>query len=239
MTIFMGSWEHADNFHRIATIAACMSIVVTAVYILRAIGKVAMGPLRSGYEQIRDAGMEWTLCCIYSLLAILAIGIIPSWLNQLVSPAADIIIQKKSVRNRKCWMTSLILMKQELLLTVIIFLLLFIKITAACAMKNCYPDAVALLLNFLTGFSLTGGSLSMACIALRIAGIAEEYFLNLAVYPRIVVIFTLPEKSNTWQSILSWCCRLPCWVCSWWYQAGTCWSSTCLLIRPPSPHGDG
>jgi NADH-quinone oxidoreductase subunit M len=45
MTVFVGSWENADAFHRIATIAACVSIVVTAVYILRAIGKVAMGPL--------------------------------------------------------------------------------------------------------------------------------------------------------------------------------------------------
>src|SRR5207342_1709471 len=37
VTIFMGSWEKTDIFYRIATIAACMSIVVTAVYILRAI----------------------------------------------------------------------------------------------------------------------------------------------------------------------------------------------------------
>lgn len=98
MTIFMGSWEHADNFHRIATIAACMSIVVTAVYILRAIGKVAMGPLRSGYEQIRDAAWNERFAVFVLLIAILAIGVIPSWLNQLVSPAADIIIQKISAQ---------------------------------------------------------------------------------------------------------------------------------------------
>ncbi|MBS1732220.1 MAG: NADH-quinone oxidoreductase subunit M, partial [Bacteroidetes bacterium] len=98
MTIFMGSWEHADNFHRIATIAACMSIVVTAVYILRAIGKVAMGPLRAGYEQIRDAAWNERFAVFVLLIAILAIGVIPSWLNQLVSPAADIIIQKISTQ---------------------------------------------------------------------------------------------------------------------------------------------
>src|SRR5881394_4222940 len=38
MTVFMGSWENPDPLHRIATIAACLSIVVTAVYILRAVG---------------------------------------------------------------------------------------------------------------------------------------------------------------------------------------------------------
>src|SRR6266487_1913469 len=47
VTIFMGSWEKPELFYRIATIAACMSIVVTAVYILRAIGQTAMGPLKN------------------------------------------------------------------------------------------------------------------------------------------------------------------------------------------------
>ncbi|MCY7310150.1 MAG: NADH-quinone oxidoreductase subunit M, partial [Chitinophagaceae bacterium] len=42
MTVFMGSWQNDDAFHRIATIAAAMSIVVTAVYILRAIGQTVM-----------------------------------------------------------------------------------------------------------------------------------------------------------------------------------------------------
>jgi len=34
MTVFVGSWQNADSFYRIATIIACASIVVTAVYIL-------------------------------------------------------------------------------------------------------------------------------------------------------------------------------------------------------------
>ncbi len=55
MTVFMGSWENADAFHRIATIAACMSIVVTAVYILRAVGQVAMGPIKASYASLGDA----------------------------------------------------------------------------------------------------------------------------------------------------------------------------------------
>src|SRR6476660_5916458 len=56
MTVFMGSWQKADAFYRIATIAACMSIVVTAVYILRAIGQTVMGPIKTaGYLQLKDA----------------------------------------------------------------------------------------------------------------------------------------------------------------------------------------
>src|ERR1044072_5826428 len=46
VTVFMGSWEKADNWYRLATVLACASIVVTAVYILRAMGKVIMGPLQ-------------------------------------------------------------------------------------------------------------------------------------------------------------------------------------------------
>src|SRR5438105_967163 len=45
MTVFMGSWQNPDMFYRIATIGACASIVVTAVYILRATGKAIMGPV--------------------------------------------------------------------------------------------------------------------------------------------------------------------------------------------------
>jgi NADH-quinone oxidoreductase subunit M len=84
MTVFVGSWEHADAFHRIATIAACMSIVVTAVYILRAIGQTAMGPLKESYAHLTDAGWNERLAAIILILGILAIGIAPFWLVDLI-----------------------------------------------------------------------------------------------------------------------------------------------------------
>jgi NADH-quinone oxidoreductase subunit M len=96
MTVFVGSWQNTDAFHRIATIIACMSIVVTAVYILRAIGKVAMGPLKQGYESITDATWNERMAAIILVAGILAIGLAPFWLNDLISPAADIIMQKIS-----------------------------------------------------------------------------------------------------------------------------------------------
>ena len=94
MTVFVGSWEHADIFHRIATIAACMSIVVTAVYILRAIGKVAMGPLKAGYEQLSDATWNEKLAAIILIIGIIAIGVAPFWLNDLLDPATREIMDK-------------------------------------------------------------------------------------------------------------------------------------------------
>jgi len=96
MTVFVGSWENTDAFHRIATIVACMSIVVTAVYILRAIGKVAMGPVKDSYAGLTDANWYEKTAAVILIAGILAIGLAPFWLNELISPGADIIMHKIS-----------------------------------------------------------------------------------------------------------------------------------------------
>ena len=46
MTIFVGSFQNSDMFHRVFTIVACCSIVITAVYILRVVGKLLFGPIQ-------------------------------------------------------------------------------------------------------------------------------------------------------------------------------------------------
>ncbi len=94
MTVFMGSWQHPDTFRRVATILACLSIVVTAVYILRAIAKTAMGPLKEGFETLSDATWNEKLAALILIAGILAIGVAPYWLNDLISPGAEIIMQK-------------------------------------------------------------------------------------------------------------------------------------------------
>ena len=95
MTVFMGSWQIADTAYRIATIAACMSIVVTAVYILRAIGKTAMGPITNQkFSFLKDAAWNEKLAAALLVIGIVAIGIAPFWLNELLQPGSDIIIKK-------------------------------------------------------------------------------------------------------------------------------------------------
>jgi NADH-quinone oxidoreductase subunit M len=94
ITIFMGSWQHPDMFHRIVTILACMSIVVTAVYILRAISKVAMGPMKATFIHLKDADWNEKLAAVILLFGIIAIGVAPFWLNDLIRPGAEIIMQK-------------------------------------------------------------------------------------------------------------------------------------------------
>ena len=94
MTVFVGAWQNADAFHRIATIAACLSIVVTAVYILRAVGQTAMGPIKESFTQLPDAAWNEKLAAIILIIGILAIGLAPFWLNDLIRPSTEIIIQK-------------------------------------------------------------------------------------------------------------------------------------------------
>jgi NADH-quinone oxidoreductase subunit M len=92
MTVFVGSWQNDDTFHRIATITAAMSIVVTAVYILRAIGKTAMGPITNNdFLELKDANWNEKLAAIILVIGIVSIGIAPGWLNELLKPAAEII----------------------------------------------------------------------------------------------------------------------------------------------------
>jgi NADH-quinone oxidoreductase subunit M len=101
MTVFMGSWEKAGAFYRVATIVACMSIVVTAVYILRAVGQVAMGqphlqPFSKGEGSmpLRDASWNEKLASGLLIIGIVAIGVAPFWLNDLINPGAEMIMKR-------------------------------------------------------------------------------------------------------------------------------------------------
>ncbi|HEX5002440.1 MAG TPA: NADH-quinone oxidoreductase subunit M [Bacteroidia bacterium] len=95
MTVFIGSWEHADAFYRIATILACASIVVTAVYILRAVGKVIMGPLTdTQHLPFGDATWNEKAAAVLLVAGIVAMGVAPFWLNDLVAPGAALIVGK-------------------------------------------------------------------------------------------------------------------------------------------------
>jgi NADH-quinone oxidoreductase subunit M len=94
MTVFMGSWEHPDTFRRVATVLACLSIVVTAVYILRAVAQTAMGPLRDEFKNLSDATWNEKLAALILIAGIIAIGVAPFWLNDLISPGAEIIMNR-------------------------------------------------------------------------------------------------------------------------------------------------
>jgi NADH-quinone oxidoreductase subunit M len=86
ITVFMGSWQHAGEWYRLATILACSSIVITAVYILRATGQTIMGPLKdTHYNGLGDAAWNERLAGILLTAGIVAIGIAPFWLSRLLT----------------------------------------------------------------------------------------------------------------------------------------------------------
>jgi NADH-quinone oxidoreductase subunit M len=53
-----------------------------------------MGQLKEQYNYLSDATWNEKLAAIVLMIGILAIGLAPGWLNQLVSPGADVIMQK-------------------------------------------------------------------------------------------------------------------------------------------------
>jgi NADH-quinone oxidoreductase subunit M len=86
ITIFIGSWQRPGSASHLATILACASIVVTAVYILRATGQTIMGPLKEAqYNSLSDAAWYERLAGILLVAGILVIGVAPFWLNELIN----------------------------------------------------------------------------------------------------------------------------------------------------------
>jgi NADH-quinone oxidoreductase subunit M len=85
MTIFVGSFQHTDLFHRILTIVACTSIVITAVYILRVIGKILYGKIQDEHHaHLTDAKWYERISVVTLIIAIFAIGIMPSWISGMI-----------------------------------------------------------------------------------------------------------------------------------------------------------
>ena len=85
MTIFVGSFEHTDMFHRVFTIVACSSIVITAVYILRVVGKLLFGPVQDEHHlQLTDATWWERLSTITLIVSVAAIGCFPNFFESLI-----------------------------------------------------------------------------------------------------------------------------------------------------------
>ena len=94
MTVFVGSWEDKSLWVRLATILSCASIVVTAVYILRATGKVIMGPIRESFLALSDAVWYEKMAAIFLLAGIFVMGIAPFLLQYIIGDEAGAIVHQ-------------------------------------------------------------------------------------------------------------------------------------------------
>jgi len=85
MTIFVGSFQHTDVFHRVLTIAATASIVITAVYILRVVGKILYGKTEHA-DHLTDPDARWyeRIAVVTLIVAIVALGSAPLWMSNMI-----------------------------------------------------------------------------------------------------------------------------------------------------------
>ena len=94
MTIFVGSFQNDDTFHRVCTIVACTSIVVTAVYILRVVGKILFQKIPNpDFLKLTDATWDERLAVGGLIFCVAGLGTAPFWAQEVIYEAVGPIIQ--------------------------------------------------------------------------------------------------------------------------------------------------
>jgi NADH-quinone oxidoreductase subunit M len=95
MTIFVGAFQNADTFHRVATIIAASSIVVTAVYVLRVVGILLLGKIKNEhFETLPDARWYDKVSVVTLIFGITFIGMAPLWLSDMITGGLGPIMHK-------------------------------------------------------------------------------------------------------------------------------------------------
>lgn len=85
MTIFNGAFMDNDTFHRTVTIIACTSIVITAVYILRVVGKILYGKVSNPeYLKLTDATWDERVAVACLIFAVAGLGMAPLWVSDMI-----------------------------------------------------------------------------------------------------------------------------------------------------------
>lgn len=94
MTIFVGSFLHNDTFRRVLVIIATSSIVITAVYILRLVGKILYGnPINKHHLTLTDATWDERIAVICLVICIAGLGMAPWWINNMISESVVPVLQ--------------------------------------------------------------------------------------------------------------------------------------------------
>ena len=88
MTIFVGSFENADTFHRVCTLIACTSIVITAVYILRVVGKILYQKVPNPeFYKLHDATWDERIAVGGLIFCVAGLGLFPLFFQDIISSA--------------------------------------------------------------------------------------------------------------------------------------------------------
>lgn len=99
MTIFVGAFQHHDLFTRVTSIIVVSSIVITAVYILRAAGIMLFGPIKNeSFLSLKDATWYEKVSVFMLIFAIAAVGMYPEWLSTMISDSVGVLVERFVVR---------------------------------------------------------------------------------------------------------------------------------------------
>lgn len=100
MTIFVGAFQNTGIFYRIVTIVAVSSIVITAVYILRVVAVLLLGPTTNEhYEHLTDAKWFEKVSVVTLIFSVAAIGLAPLWLSNMIGTSLKPLIDKLLAAN--------------------------------------------------------------------------------------------------------------------------------------------
>ena len=98
MTIFTGAFQLDDTFHRVWTVIACTSIVITAVYILRLVGKILYGTCTNKHHlALTDATWDERTAVIVLIVCVAALGLAPWWISNMIGDSVLPIINHLAV----------------------------------------------------------------------------------------------------------------------------------------------
>ena len=94
MNIFMGAFQHDSMFYRVVTVISVSAIVVTAVYVLRVVGIMLMGPVKNPeFLSLKDVTWYEKTGILLLLIPITAIGVAPLWISNMIMESIQPFIQ--------------------------------------------------------------------------------------------------------------------------------------------------
>ena len=95
MTIFVGAFQEPGMFNRVATILSVTVIVITAVYILRVVGMMLMGPIKNpAFNTLEKVTWYERTGILLLLIPIIGIGVAPLWVSDLIMESIAPFIQR-------------------------------------------------------------------------------------------------------------------------------------------------
>jgi NADH-quinone oxidoreductase subunit M len=89
LTVFIGGFANPALLNRTCAVLSVLSIVIAAVYILRATNAVLHGPIRAEHAALPDATLQERAAAVVLLGTSLAMGVYPGWITRLIDGSVE------------------------------------------------------------------------------------------------------------------------------------------------------